>query len=656
MNVVDKVMVWLGFERCDQPATPDHEGKVLYKKRGVDVFPHRDYQSASLQGEAAARAHIELTLFDKAVLWIFEKIVSPLMKPLTLDSTVTVVAADLADPSNSNATIGSFSEKKRVAEEEFSNQKKIIKTFLDNEFWPSSGTVFSDDVRNIATAHWDAFEKLREKSGVSDEDRLTYAAAAFVLGKAAPSFQSVKEAVPDVPLIDEDLKVEIETSAEEKNTQKKSGGKILFDAFHTWDSEKKSVDFLSEGSVYMQEDCLNFAKKIVNDSMAIEFGGKTEFTKEMLKSANLLLKLKRQLEAGEQKRIKEEKALEEKSIIEQEKSSMEEGEWDFNEFLIDFKDHKINDRKFVLYGERKYRTNAELLQFSEKVASDENETTLRREAATYLIRWSRYPDHAEKTAREADTFFEVSVPPPPAAPPPRKIRAPGIEPAPVPPEKTAIIGLVNADSRHQEQLRGFISLSRSQMRSGLAVLARIWQPEASSSGKDQDSARPQWQTATAEYETYTDLEEIDNAIKLVEAIAGMKTGHDFELSADIGNIRELRETILQNLGRQRSKIIQDRKISSVADLAEHQIIAGQQRFEDFRNTFVSSSKRGAIAEMVIRDIYFSDECVSYADYLRASFPEAANLVEKDKDSLAAAGYLLEKYKQLKSPANIEGAV
>lgn len=119
MNVVDKVMVWLGFERYDEPATPGNEGKVLYKKRGVDVIPEGRYQPTLLQGQAAARTHIGLTLFDKAVLWIFEKIVSPLMKPLPMSSAVMVAAEDIADSSISNTSIDSLSQKKIFAEEDF---------------------------------------------------------------------------------------------------------------------------------------------------------------------------------------------------------------------------------------------------------------------------------------------------------------------------------------------------------------------------------------------------------------------------------------------------------------------------------------------------------------------------------------------------------
>jgi len=655
MHVVDKVMVWLGFERCDEPATSDHEGKVLYKKRGVNVIPHRDYQSASLQSEAAARAHIELTLFDKAVLWIFEKIVSPLMKPLPMSPAVTVAAADITDPATSNTNIDALSEKKRVAEEEFSAQKKVIKTFLDNEFWPSGGHVFSDEVRNIANDHWEKFEKLTEKSSASEEDRVTYATAAFVLGKGSPSFETIaRDLDHGLPLINDDnSKVEAENLVVEIVNPKNTNGEILFYGFHNWDIEKKSVEFLSLGSEYMQSDCLEFAQKIVNNSMTIEFGGKTEFTKDILQSADILLKLKRQLDAAEKKIIKDERALEEQKIIEKKKSSMNQGEWDFNEFLNDFISHQERREKFPLYLNGKYRTNPDLLEFAEKVESDINETDHRRQVAAYLIRWNKHPEHAEKVTNEAVGFSLVPPPPPPPAPPPRKIQAPKVETVPVPPEQSAIIRLFNADGRYQEQLRGLIGFSSPIMRSGLAVLARIWQLDSSSSGKDQNSVQDQLRSVTAEYEAYTDLEEIDNAMKLVEAIAGMQTGHSFELSADIGKIKEYCDVIIQKLAKQRSQVIGSRNISDMADLTANQIVTGQQRFEDFQRAYINSSKRGLLGELKFRDIYFSDECVSYASYTHKKFSAEAKLVGADPDALMAAEYLLKKYNQFKLLSSAE---
>lgn len=457
--------------------------------------------------------------------------------------------------------------------------------------------------------------------------------------------------VPDLPLMnDGDSKAEIETSAYERVTPQKTNGEILFDSFHKLDSDKKSIEFLSPGSVYLQDDCLEFANKVINNTMAIEFGGKAEFTKDKLDSANALLKMKRQLDYGEQKRIKKEKELNEQKIIEQKKSSIGLGEWDFEEFLNDFISHQERREKFPIYPNGKYCNNPDLLEFAEKVESDINETDYRKQVATYLIRWNKYPEHAEKVTNEAVGFSLVPPPPPPPAPPPRKIQAPKVEPVPVPPEQAVIIELVNAERRHQAQLRGLIGFSESQMRSGLMVLARIWSSEV----KDPGAVQPRLQAATADNETYTDLEEIDHAMKLVEAMAGMKTGHSFELSAAIVKIKDYRDVIIQKLTQQRSQIIGSRKISEVADLTEHQIVTGQARFEDFRNAFVSSSKRGALDGMIIRDIYFSDECVSYASYLSAMFPEAKNLVEKDQDSLAAAGYLLKKYHQFKALTNGEG--
>ena len=86
MDVVDKVMAFLGFERDYGAASDGNAGKVLYKKRGVDIIPGANYQQSTSQGQAAARAHVQLTMFDQAVLRIFEKIVSPFLQPSTPDA------------------------------------------------------------------------------------------------------------------------------------------------------------------------------------------------------------------------------------------------------------------------------------------------------------------------------------------------------------------------------------------------------------------------------------------------------------------------------------------------------------------------------------------------------------------------------------------
>ncbi len=236
-----------------------------------------------------------------------------------------------------------------------------------------------------------------------------------------------EESVNDLPLIKNgDSKAEIETSAYERVAPQKTNGEILFHGFHNLDAEKKLVDSVSTGSVYMQEDCLAFAQKIVNNSNAIEFGGKTEFTKDMLKSANTLLKMKRQLDAIEEKRIKKEKLLEEQEIINQQKSSMEEGEWDFNEFLEKFIVHKNNETKLPLPDGGKYRTNPALVKYAEKIVDDKNSEDIKKEAATYLIRWNDRPAVASPEVRLIPMPLEngvsiltdraVSPPPPPPSP------------------------------------------------------------------------------------------------------------------------------------------------------------------------------------------------------------------------------------------------
>jgi hypothetical protein len=455
------------------------------------------------------------------------------------------------------------------------------------------------------------------------------------------------------PIDDDDSEVEIEASANETVVPKKTNGEILFDAFHKLDSERKLVEFVSLGSVYMQSDCLDFAQKISNHGMTIESGGKTEFTKDMLVSANTLLKLKRQLDAGEQKRIKKEEAAKEQKIIEQEKSSMEDGEWEFNEFLTQFKEYRNEKKKFVLHDGGKYRTNPVLVKYAEKIIGDENSNKITKEAATYLIRWNERPDDAKKEANKADAFF--SLPPPPPAPRLQSVAAlPEVKPVPMPPEQSAIIKLVSADDRHKEGLRVLISFSSPQMRSGLAALSRIWQSEPSSSSADKNLARVQLKNPSTEYESYTDLEEIDNAIKLITALADMKTGHNFELSAEVGKIKEHRDPIIQNLRLQRSQIIKGRSIVDVTKLTEDQLGRGANIFEQFLDSYRPAQQRGELDKLRMTDIYFSDECMSFAGSTHEFLLRLPERTEADADRLEAVGYLLNKYNQFKALANDEG--
>jgi hypothetical protein len=646
MSVVDKVMGFFDFERCDEPATPTTEGKVLYKKRGVELLATQNLLNTSSDSADAARAHVELTLFDKAILWIFEKIVSPFMTPLPRVSNFQEVSDVLVPESDDDP----LPEKKSDAEEEFLNQRQFIKTFLQKESWPNGFHHFSDDVIKIAKNHWESFEKLKEKCSVGEEDRLTYAAAAYVLGEESPSFRDdPKESAPYLSLVDlNDSEVEMEASTDKIMPSQKSSGEILFNGFHNLDQDKKSVEFLSLGSVYMQSDCLEFAQNIINKSFLIKTGYEKKFTSELLESAKLLHKLKRQLDNNEQSRINKEKLLQEKNFIEEKNSSKRLGELDFEYFVNDFLSHKKNDRKFILFQNGNYRAKPDLLSFAEQVQSDSNETPLRKEAATYLILWNRHPIHAEKAANEANGFSMVTPPPPPPPPPPRKVAVPKVEPVPVAPEQLAIIRLINADSRHQEQLRTLIGLSTSIMQSGLAVLDRIWQSDASSSSKHLSPVQPQMRTVTADDEAYTDLEEIDNAIKLITELANMNTSHSFVLSDDVEKIKVNSESIIQNLMRQRSQIIARRKILPMRELTENQIASGQRRFDDFRSAYVSARSREHLHAFKVRDVYFSDESISYASHIHGIFLNAGTLVDKDQEACDAAEYLLNKYNQFTS--------
>jgi hypothetical protein len=329
------------------------------------------------------------------------------------------------------------------------------------------------------------------------------------------------------------------------------------------------------------------------------------------------------------------------------------GEWDFNKFFDEFVKHQRNDEKFILFENGKYLTSPELLTFAKHVESNKGESLQRKQAATYLILWNLNPSHAKETADGAIGFSLVTLPPPPPAPPRRTAAAPKVEPVPVAPEQLAITLLVNADGRHQEQLRTLIGLSSSIMQSGLAALARIWQSDASSSSKYPSPVQPQMRTVTADDESYTDLEEIDNAIKLITALANMNTSHSFDLSDDVEKIKFNNKSIIQNLTRQRSQIIGSRNISDMADLTANQIVTGQRRFEDFQRAYINSSKRGLLGELKFRDIYFSDECMSYANYTHKKFSAEVKLVGADPDALMAAEYLLKKYNQFKLLSSAE---
>lgn len=672
MNVVDKVMVWLGFERCDEPATPGHEGKVLYKKRGVDVIPHRDYQATASQGEAAARAHIELTLFDKAVLWIFERIVSPLMKPLPLASTVTVAPADIADPSAANTNIGALSDKKIVAEEEFSNQKKIIKTFLDKEFWPSGGHVFSDEVRRIATAHWEVFEKLTEKSGVSEEDRLTYAAAAFVLGKGSPSFEArASDLDHDLPLIDDDnSKVETEKSVDEIGSPKKTNGEILFYGFHNWDGEKKSVDFLSLGSEYMQSDCLEFAQKIVNNSMAIEFGGKTEFTKDILESANVLLKLNRQLEAGEQKRIKEEKTFEERTIIQQKKSLMEEGEWDFNEFFKKFIVHKNNETKLPLPDGGRYRTNPALVKYAEKIIDDKNSEELKKKAATYLIQRNDRPAVALTEVGpvpmppgidvDIPTDRAVSPPPPPSSPPtPRWMST-----------LSSILGSLTGSRDEMPDVFATVLMPNHGMEDrnlawqGLYLLLSPIGKNISSAVTSENEAALSYQHNSVSanedrlkrFELATYLIKFLEGLNVDDALKGLHVTRPSNeqikairrLQSNVTVLRKELEDRINVLSPAKTTVVTlPSKIPALDSLKPEALTAASKDFNAFVKEFTSLSEQQKLQYQFVegRLKYSRPTCAAIAQSVIASYKglEPRDMIKEDQDRLSAAEFIISEF-------------
>ena len=296
MGVVDKVMVWLGFERYEQPATPTSQAKVLYKKRDVDISTARNLLAASSDGENAARAHVELTPFDKAILWIFEKIISPFMNPLPAESTELVTGRQFIDSTSIN-NISEEEIRAKLAQGEFDKSRNFIKVFLEKKSWPTSGNVHSDEVREVATSHWKNYESLPDKSSANEEDRLTYAAAAYVLGKGNPSVEPLKmEPQPVVNSSNDDRVVEQDEISVAAVLPPISNGEKLFRQFVKLSSSPdfKGVDSL--GSLFFQAECLDFARKITESNAIAEIKNRQPPDESEVNAADYLQKRKTTLE------------------------------------------------------------------------------------------------------------------------------------------------------------------------------------------------------------------------------------------------------------------------------------------------------------------------------------------------------------------------
>jgi hypothetical protein len=649
MDVVQKFMDWLGYDRVNQRDMDDGPVKVIYVKRGVNQISDEARQNSSVREDAAAaaRSHVGWTLVEQAVLWIFESIRSLWSKPAESTTENSIINSTL--PREKEVETEAEKEAKNqankiaAAKENFEKTKNFIGIFLRNNDWPNANNVFSDEVLDIAKIHWNNYENFSYKSILTEDDRLDYAAAAFVLGKNRPSFEPERKTLEfPSPLVTDNPVIEEEHIIFEDIVPKISKGEKLFLQFFKLYEDRDFVGLESLGSPFFQPESLEFARKIIDEDNRIKKTFSTPPSALEVAAAKYLRSRKISLEGSAEETSRRQAERAEAEQIAKAKEQLQPGEWEFNEFVDKFVEGRDNDQRFLLQKNGKYFANTEMLGFASMVKFNDSTTLDQKQAAEYLSKWSLNTDAATEAAGKEDGF---SWPPEPAAPPPRRTAAaPKVEPVPVAPEQLAIIRLINADSRHQEQLRTLIGLSSSIMQSGLAALARIWQSDASSSSK---------RSVTADDESYTDLEEIDNAIKLITALANMNTSHSFDLSDDVEKIKVNNKSVIQNLMRQRSQIIGSRNISDMADLAANQIVTGQQRFEDFQRAYINSSKRGLLGELKFRDIYFSDECMSYASYTHKKFSADVKLVGADPDALMAAEYLLKKYNQFKLLSSTE---
>ncbi len=655
MDVIDKVMAFLGFERDYCAASEGNAGKVLYKKRDVDIIPGTNYQHSTSQGQAAARAHVQLTMFDRAVLWIFEKIVSPFLQPSTPDTYLpenlqNQAAVDEADQAGRSVP-QTAAEKAKNTEKSFSETKVYIQTFSEKNTWPSGGHVFEEDVRDLASSYWKVYESLPDKSTVSDEDQLNYQTAAFVLGKGKPSFAPEKKALISLPPppqspVKHDAMISEEGIIVARPIPQISKGEELFRQFFALYEAKQFSGLESLGSPFFQPESLEFARKIIEENNRIKKTFATPPSRLEVAAAQYLRTRKTALEgrAQEAERRQEERVKAEQ--VEQEKKKMRPGEWEFGRFVKKFVDFRDKDLRFILLKDGDYLKNTDMLSFAAMVRDTASATPDEKQAAEYLSKWRRNPDAAAGAAAKKDGF---SWPPEPAAPPPRRMVAPEVKLPPIPPGQQAVSSLLLMDAPAQGQLQRLMDLNAEVFRSGLDVIATLW-PGAFVPASNKEPSGPSSMNSNGLALAYTDLEQIDNAIKVITAIVTLKTGHNIALSATVEMIKSHREPIVQRLSEHRRQIIDNRKIIPIENLTADQMSRGQQIFDEFRRSFEAALSRGERDKFIMRDLYFSDECMSYAAYLQTIYSTVVPLTDADQKSLTAVAVLMSKYDQFKSPA------
>ena len=192
-----------------------------------------------------------------------------------------------------------------------------------------------------------------------------------------------------------------------------------------------------------------------------------------------------------------------------------------------------------------------------------------------------------------------------------------------------------------------VELDAGVFYSGLEVFATIWPGQPSSISGKSLSGLPS-SSLDGSYLAYTDLEKADNAIKVMNAIANLKTGHDINLSGTVEMMKNHRDLVGERLVQYRRQIIDKRQIFPVENMTADQIGRGQKIFEEFRRSFEAALNRAEPDKLIMRDTYFLDECVSSADYLQGVYSTALPLTDADQKSQVAIAYLMSKYNRFKS--------
>lgn len=653
MDVVQKFISWLGYDQVNQSGTDGGPVKIIYVKRGVNQISDEVRQNSSVRGDAAgaARSHVGLTLVEQAILWIFESIRSLWSKPAGSTTENSIINTNI--PSEAEIETEAEKEAKNqtnkitAAKEDFEKSKSFIKSFMEKNDWPNSNNVFSEEVRCIAEVHWNTYESLPDKSITTEADRLNYAAAAFVLGKNKPAFEPERKplAFPSSPAKNNSVIEEGHITVENISSQV-SKGEMLFQQFVQLYADKDFGGLDSLGSPFFQPESLEFARKIIDEDSRIKKTFPTPPSKSEVAAANYLKTRKTALEGKAEENARRQAEHAKTEQIAKAKKQLRPGEWEFKQFVDTFVERRDNDQRFILQKNGKYLANVELLEFAAMVKFNDSTTLDQKQAAEYLSKWSRNTDTAIEAAGKKDGF---SWPPEPAAPPPRRAAAPKVEPPPISPDRQAVESLLSADEGQRRQLLGLMGLDAGIFHSGLEVFATIWPGQPYSMPEKSLSGLP-LSSLDGSFLDYTDLEKADNAIKVMNAIANLKTGHSINLSRTVEMMKNHRDLVAARLVQYRRQIIDKRQIFTIEKLTADQISRGQKIFEEFRRSFEAALNRAEPDKTIMRDTYFSDECVSYAAHLQGIYSTAVPLTDADQKSQVASAYLMSKYNQFKSMA------